>query len=77
VPVPELASAQGEALGALCSSQQQPGVRATGRAYVRYHTFEQAAADVEIGIPVPVAVGAGGAGRVATGELPGGSVVRR
>jgi hypothetical protein len=74
--VAELASAQGEALRALWDQLHQ-GVRPAGPAYVRYLTFGAVETDVEVGIPVPVAAGAGGSARVAAGQLPGGSVVRR
>jgi effector-binding domain-containing protein len=73
VPVAELAAAQGEALGALWSHLQHHGVRPTGPPYVRYHSFGEADTDMEVGIPV--AAGAVGQGRVAAGELPGGTVV--
>ncbi len=75
VPVAELGSAQGDALRALWSSLQQRGVRPAGPPYVRYHTFGETETDVEVGVPVPVAIGAVGQGRVAAGELPGGTVV--
>jgi effector-binding domain-containing protein len=75
VPVAELAPAQGEALGALWSYLHHHGVRPTGPPYVRYHTFGEAETDMEVGVPVPAAAGAGGEGRVAAGQLPGGSVV--
>jgi effector-binding domain-containing protein len=73
VPVAELAAVQGEALRALWSSLQQHGVRPTGPPYVRYHTFGETDTDMEVGIPV--ATGAVGQGRVAAGELPGGTLV--
>jgi effector-binding domain-containing protein len=73
-PVAELTAAQGEALRALWSYLQHHGVRPTGPPYVRYHTFGEADTDMEVGIPVRAAVGAVGQGRVAAGELPGGTM---
>jgi hypothetical protein len=73
VPVAELASAQGEALRALWHHLQHHGGRPSGPPYVRYHRFGEAETDMEVGIPV--AAGAVGQGRVAAGELPGGTVV--
>jgi effector-binding domain-containing protein len=75
VPVTEAATAQGEALRALWSSLQHQGVRPAGPPYVRYHSFGETGTDMEVGIPVRAAVGAVGQGRVAAGELPGGTVV--
>jgi effector-binding domain-containing protein len=72
-PVAELAAAQGEALRALWNHLQHHCVRPTGPPYVRYHSFGEADTDMEVGIPV--AAGAVGQGRVAAGELPGGTVV--
>jgi effector-binding domain-containing protein len=74
VPIAELTAAQGQALRALWNHLQQLGVRPAGPPFVRYHTFGDAETDVEVGIPVPAA-GAVGEGRVAAGELPGGTVV--
>jgi effector-binding domain-containing protein len=73
VPVAELAAAQGEALRALWSYLHHQGVRPTGPPYVCYHSFGETDTDMEVGIPV--AAGAVGQGRVAAGELPGGTVV--
>jgi effector-binding domain-containing protein len=73
VPVAELASAQGEALRALWRHLQHHGGRPSGPPYVRYHRFGEAETDMEVGIPV--AAGTVGQGRVAAGELPGGTVV--
>ena len=73
VPVAELASAQGEALRALWRHLQRHGGRPSGPPNVRYHRFGEAETDMEVGIPV--AAGAVGQGRVAAGELPGGTVV--
>src|SRR5919112_5602133 len=73
VPMAELTAAQGQALRALWDQLGQQGVRPAGPPYVRYHTFGDAETDVEVG--VPVADGAAGEGRVAAGELPGGTVV--
>jgi effector-binding domain-containing protein len=75
VPVAELASAQGDALRALWSCLRQQDVRPAGPPFVRYHTFGEAETDVEVGVPVPVATAAVGEGRVAAGELPGGTAV--
>jgi effector-binding domain-containing protein len=72
VPVAELAAAQGEALRTLWRSLQHHDIRLAGPPYVRYHSFGEADTDVEVGIPV--AAGAVGRGRVAVGELPGGTV---
>ena len=73
VPVAELTALQGEALRELWSSLQHQGVRPTGPPYVRYHSFGEADTDMEVGIPV--VTGAVWQGRVAAGELPGGTVV--
>jgi effector-binding domain-containing protein len=73
VPVAELAAAQGEARRALWNHLQHHGVRPSGPPYVRYHSFGETRTDMEVGIPV--AAGAVGQGRVAGGELPGGTVV--
>jgi effector-binding domain-containing protein len=75
VPVAELAAAQGEALRELWSHLQQHGGRPAGPPYVRYHSFGDTETDMEVGVPVPLATGAVGQGRVAAGELPGGTVV--
>jgi effector-binding domain-containing protein len=74
VPIAELTAAQGQALRALWDHLRQQGVRPAGPPYVRYHTFGDAETDVEVGIPVPAADTVG-EGRVAAGELPGGTVV--
>jgi effector-binding domain-containing protein len=73
VPVAELAAAQGEALRELWSHLHHHGGRPAGPPYVRYHSFGDTETDMEVGIPV--AAGAVGQGRVAAGELPGGTVV--
>jgi effector-binding domain-containing protein len=72
VPVAELSAAQGEALRTLWIHRRHQGVQLAGPPYVRYHSFGEADTDVEVGIPV--AADAVGRGRVAVGELPGGTV---
>jgi effector-binding domain-containing protein len=73
VPTAQLAATQGEALQALWNHLQQHKIRPEGPPFVRYHTFGDVETDVELGIPV--AEGAAGEGRVAVGELPGGTLV--
>ncbi|OUC81616.1 GyrI-like domain-containing protein [Streptosporangium minutum] len=71
VPVAELTGAQGESLLALWDHLRRHDVRPAGPPFVRYHTFTETETDLETGIPVADA--AVGEGRVAAGELPGGS----
>jgi len=50
---------------------RQHGATPAGPPFVRYHSFGEAETDVEVGLPVAEAVA--GQGRVAAGELPGGT----
>jgi effector-binding domain-containing protein len=51
---------------------ESAGVHPSGPPFIRYHHVDPEQADIEVGFPVPAPVG--GAGRVAAGELPGGTV---
>src|SRR3954452_2701489 len=51
---------------------ESAGVHPCGPQFIRYHHVDPEQADIEVGFPVPAPVG--GAGRVAAGELPGGTV---
>jgi effector-binding domain-containing protein len=72
MPIAELQRFQGEGLTELWRLLHDRGVKPAGAPFVRYHTFGDAETDVEIGVPVPERVA--GAGRVTSGELPGGPV---
>lgn len=73
VRVAALGEAQDGMLRALAEVLTLRGARPAGPPFVRYHTFDGVEADLELG--VPVAEPAQGEGRVASGELPGGSAV--
>jgi effector-binding domain-containing protein len=70
VPIAELTQFQGESLNELWRLLRDGGVAPAGAPFVRYHTFGDGETDVEVGVPVQVQVA--GAGRVTSGELPGG-----
>ena len=55
VRVAQLTQAQGESLQALWSFMERRGVTPAGPPYVRYHTFGQTEADLEIGAAVDAA----------------------
>ena len=73
VQVAQLAEAQGEMLRELWSSIREEGPTPAGPPFVRYHAFGETETDLELGIPV-VERAAGG-GRVAAGEMPGGTAI--
>jgi effector-binding domain-containing protein len=73
VAVAELAQVQGERLSELWRSMQARRLTPVGPPFVRYHTFGESEADVELG--VPVRDGATGDGRVEAGVLPGGAAI--
>jgi len=68
VAVADLAHAQGEGLGEVWRSLRERGVAPAGPPFVRYHAFDDAEADVEVGLPVSEAVGGADA-------LPGGAAI--
>ena len=72
-PIVELAQHQDDRLRALSDYLRQQGVQPAGPPFVRYHTFGETETDLEFGIPMvePIA----GEGRIAAGELPGGTAV--
>ena len=51
---------------------ESAGVHPSGPQYIRYHRLDSEQADIEVGFLVPAPVA--GAGRVAAGELPAGTV---
>jgi effector-binding domain-containing protein len=70
IRVDQLGEAMGDRIQALSNYLQQHDVLPAGPPYVRYHTFGNTETDMEFG--VPVAGPAAGAGRISSGELPGG-----
>jgi effector-binding domain-containing protein len=73
VELASLTEAQGGSLRELWSSIQRRGVKPVGPPFVRYHSFGETETDLEVGIPVAEA--APGEGRIAAGQLPGGSAI--
>jgi effector-binding domain-containing protein len=73
VKVADLTNAQGESLRALWEFMQRHDAAPAGPFFVRYHSFGSDEADMEIG--VPVAAPPLDEGRVARGELPGGTAI--
>lgn len=73
IRIEEIAERHGESLRELWSAMQSRGIAAAGPPFVRYHTFGDAEADVEVGIPVTGHVP--GEGRILAGELPGGIAI--
>ena len=73
VPIVDLAAHHGDRLEALSTFLRQRGAQPSGPPFVRYHTFGGTETDVELGIPVAEPIT--GEGRIAAGELPGGSAV--
>ena len=73
VRVVDLVEAMDDRTRALSGYLQQRGAAPAGPPFVRYHTFGETETDLEFGIPMvePIA----GEGRIAAGELPGGTAV--
>ncbi|MFC0506625.1 GyrI-like domain-containing protein [Micromonospora costi] len=73
VPIADLTRAQGASLHELWRFLRERGLSPSGPPFVRYHTFGDVETDVEVGVPVGDAVT--GAGRISSGELPGGRAI--
>lgn len=71
-PPAEMDSVQDTALPEVRGYLESAGVPPSGPSFVRYHHIDLEQADIEVGFPVSAPVR--GAGRVAAGELPGGTV---
>jgi effector-binding domain-containing protein len=73
VRVAQLGEVIGERVAALSRHVADYKLKPLGPPFVRFHTFDDAETDVEIG--VPVARPAVAAGRYVAGELPGGASI--
>ncbi len=71
--IARLSEVQGESLANLVASMRRRGIVPAGPPFVRYHSFGEGEAHLEVGIPVSEPQSA--EGLVAPSELPGGSVI--
>jgi effector-binding domain-containing protein len=67
-----IGAAVGQIFPEVSACLERQGVTPSGPPFVRYHSFEDDAIDLEAGLPVATAVT--GEGEVSPGELPGGRV---